>query len=473
MAPAVGPLLVASAMAMAKLMLVSVVGVLGARYPRDRPVLGKAELQTLSRFAELVLWPAMALWSIGSGVEFGSGAEFGVLCGACAFHCLLSLGLGRLGVRVLRVPPALRNGFLCAAAFNNSAALPMVIFDTLCDLPLFAGVERCLARSYGYIMLYTVLWSFLWFLLGDPLCRDAPANEGREGAGSEAQEAAPAPASVELVVRKPVTNADAVDAGAGAGAEAAAAAAAAAGAPPQAAAAAGTGLHHGAALGLLRTMWGVAARLPMLFTWLGMAISVAGPRVQRAFFVDAAGGGGGGAAGAGATAAVAATTETERVLQKVLQPLGSTAKLIAQPATAVFTLILAASLLPSTALMAKLSAVGGGSWRRGVAKLVPLKTSVGLSAVRLVLVPVVSSLVAYPLLRAGSLGSDPLLVMVILLESAAPSAQMAIVFLSKYGKHDSATKLALSYLLMYPASMLTFTAATTIFLGWTKEFLTW
>jgi predicted permease len=121
MAPAVGPLLVASAMAMAKLMLVSVVGVLGARYPRDRPVLGKAELQTLSRFAELVLWPAMALWSIGSGVEFGSGAEFGMLCGACAFHCLLSLGLGRLGVRVLGVPPALRNGFLCAAAFNNSA----------------------------------------------------------------------------------------------------------------------------------------------------------------------------------------------------------------------------------------------------------------------------------------------------------------------------------------------------------------
>jgi hypothetical protein len=349
----------------------------------------------------------------------------------------------------------------------------MVIFDTLCDLPLFAGVERCLARSYGYIMLYTVLWSFLWFLLGDPLCRDAPANE--QGAGSEEeQEAAPAPASVELVVRKPVANAGAVDAGAGAGAGAAAAAAAAAGAPPQAAAAAaGTGQHHGAALGLLRTMRGVAARLPMLFTWLGMAISVAGPRVQRAFFVDAAGGGGGGAAGAGATAAVAATTETERVLQKVLQPLGSTAKLIAQPATAVFTLILAASLLPSAALMAKLSAVGGGSWRRGVAQLVPLKMSVGLSAVRLVLVPVVSSLVAYPLLRAGSLGSDPLLVMVILLESAAPSAQMAIVFLSKYGKHDSATKLALSYLLMYPASMLTFTAATTIFLGWTKEFLTW
>jgi predicted permease len=410
---------------MAKVALISVMGVLGAVYPRAQPVLGKDELKVLSRFCAVMCWPAMSLWSIGSSVEFGDGTAFLMLCAWCLFQSMVGMALSIAAVRVFRVPLELRNVFKVGGGWGNSAALTMVVFETLCEQPVFAAVERCSSTAFGYIMLYNVIWTFLWFAIGDPLCRSAPGNEKSEASGGE----------LAAAKEEPPVQMDAIEV--------------ALAAPAIALAAEATEPHSlwallGTAVGVLRTG-------PMVATMLGLLLSICGPGMQQAFFSEAPGGDG--------------------WTGQALHPFGATVKALASPAVCLFTMILAASLCPSPALMARLLEGGGGSRVRGARAMVPLRVVLGLALVRLVAVPVVCSAAAYPMIRAGYLGRDPLLVMVILLESAVPSAQMPIVFLSKYENHDSATKLAITYLFQYPASMFTFTVATTVALHWTQEYV--
>ena len=96
----VGPLIKASALSVIKMVLIMAVGVLAASYPRGAPVLGKEFLQGLSRFAVLIVWPAVAIWSVGS-TDIGSGTELGLLCAWCTFHTAVALLLGSLFSRLL------------------------------------------------------------------------------------------------------------------------------------------------------------------------------------------------------------------------------------------------------------------------------------------------------------------------------------------------------------------------------------
>ena len=113
------------------------------------------------------------------------------------------------------------------------------------------------------------------------------------------------------------------------------------------------------------------------------------------------------------------------------------------------------------------------TWARRVNALLPLRVIFGLCFIRLVAVPCVCFAAAYAALRSGSgwLSRDPLVVLLILVESAVPSAQMVMVFLSKYSAHDSATKMSLAYLVQYPLAMLTFAAFTTVALYWTQQYI--
>ena len=112
-------------------------------------------------------------------------------------------------------------------------------------------------------------------------------------------------------------------------------------------------------------------------------------------------------------------------------------------------------------------------WVRRVNALLPLRVIFGLCFIRLIAVPCVCFAAAFAALKSDSgwLGRDPLVALLIMVESAVPSAQMVMVFLSKYSAHDSATKMSLAYLVQYPLAMLTFAAFTTVALYWTEQYV--
>lgn len=145
---------------------------------------------------------------------------------------------------------------------------------------------------------------------------------------------------------------------------------------------------------------------------------------------------------------------------------GAALETIAAPGVACFTFVMAASLVPSDKLRQKFTAT---SWPMSP------KALIALLLTRLVVIPALFFSCWYlfenylheALFHAPP--STPRMVgLVALIESSAPAANMPVVFLAKMNKHDTATRLAFSYIFMYPLSVFTLTGCSTLALSFTE-----
>lgn len=178
-------------------------------------------------------------------------------------------------------------------------------------------------------------------------------------------------------------------------------------------------------LGLL--LWRAISMPPMIATLLGIGVVVV-PTVQSSLFNSSGS----------------------------LRFVGSSLETLSSPMVSCFTMIMAASLVPSDALRKSFT------WRTWPVSVFAI---VGMLVTRLVIIPCVGFLawvaVGY-ILPSGVPNSPPLVSLVILTECSSPAANMPIVFLAKMGKHDVATRLAFIYMFMYPFATLTMTGFSTL-----------
>ena len=165
---------------------------------------------------------------------------------------------------------------------------------------------------------------------------------------------------------------------------------------------------------------------------------------------------------------------------------GGSFETLAQPGVACSTLVMAAALMPDITGSAPSDRKcprkyccsyhpQKGGRRRCPAGPVGPGTVGMLCLLRLVLIPAMGFSLFYALRQGGLLypteldannphvGSRSQLVsLVILLEFAAPSAQTAVVVLSKLGMHESARKLAFAYIFQYSLSVFTLSSFTAL-----------
>eukprot|EP00930_Biecheleria_cincta_P018072 TRINITY_DN14195_c0_g1_i1.p1 TRINITY_DN14195_c0_g1~~TRINITY_DN14195_c0_g1_i1.p1 ORF type:complete len:406 (-),score=49.20 TRINITY_DN14195_c0_g1_i1:712-1929(-) len=142
-----------------------------------------------------------------------------------------------------------------------------------------------------------------------------------------------------------------------------------------------------------------------------------------------------------------------------LRFVGSALETVAAPGVACFTFVMAASLVPSQKLRQKFTMTSWPMSPRAV---------FALCATRLLVVPAIVFSAWYAvehyLIRKslGRASTPPLVALVSLIESSGPAANMPVVFLAKFNKHDIATRLAFSYIFIYALAIFTLAGSTTL-----------
>jgi hypothetical protein len=113
--------------------------------------------------------------------------------------------------------------------------------------------------------------------------------------------------------------------------------------------------------------------------------------------------------------------------------------------------------------------------RRGDSRpMAKARTIAALCGVRLVLLPAIGFMIVFWAMKLGLLGTkktDGIRVLVTYIQWAVPSAQTCIVFLSTLQYHDLAHDLAIVYVVMYPLSVVTLTAWTSVALFLVEEYI--
>eukprot|EP00756_Hemistasia_phaeocysticola_P031665 Hpha_TRINITY_DN16365_c1_g4::TRINITY_DN16365_c1_g4_i1::g.58086::m.58086 len=185
----------ASVLAMARVMLVFMVGAMLGRVPKDAPFLGSQHREHLGRLVFKVCWPAVTFTQVAKFCDLRHIGQWWPIMTWSA----VSLGVGFLVASVFRfVPPVKRWGtsFVVATTFGNSAALPILISETLCtEVKELAADPDCADTAFAVAMLYSVPWFVFMFSAGAPSLIASAAAPPELERVETAPEAVPSPTS--------------------------------------------------------------------------------------------------------------------------------------------------------------------------------------------------------------------------------------------------------------------------------------
>jgi len=402
-------LAVASVVSVVKMTSVVLVGAVAGCFPRENPILHKDALANLSRLLVNIVWPAWAFTSVGSGIRREDLLPALPLLPWCAFGVAMSLLLGFISARLCHIDEELRGAFIVACGFSNSVGLPIMLLVALCEQPVLAELENCKISAEGCIMLYSIMWNMAFFSVGVPMLEGPSVQDdsGKPQAPSVCKPAGESKAEGtedDINIKAAELHAKVVE--------------------PYA-------VEDVFCRRMLCRICRTLTQPPMIGTFLGL-VTILIPPLQGALF-DHSG---------------------------PLRFAGSALETVAEPGVACFTFVMAASLVPSEKLRQQLTMT---SWP------MPLKAILALLTIRLVFIPAIFFSVWYAvenylLEQVFSITSatPPLVALVSLIESAAPSANMPVVFLAKMNKHDTATRLSFSYIFMYPVAALTLAGFSTL-----------
>lgn len=393
-------MMVSSAFAMLRVLLVSASGVIAAKFPRAegkeqttvRPLLHPDARRDIGRLCITLCWPCIAITSIGAAVHVEDLARVWPLLIWSFVQNIVALALCRCVTRFLCLDPVFDAAFCLASCFGNSAALPMLMMNTLCNSAVlvtrFADEAECLAQSYASIMVFTAAWSIGMFAVAIPAIKRAAARVARASRKSDLEQneenAMKAVVAQDAVKSKP-TSKDIDE-------------------EPW--------LHSVCQ----------ALRTPnILSVLLGLAVGLCRPLSDGLFREEGA-----------------------------LRTVGGAFQTLAEPGVCGMTLVMAASLIPAP----------GNSEEQ---KRPPVHVVLALCLLRLVVIPAVGFGLVLAVMRSSLLPKvDAAQWLIVFVQWAAPSSQTAVVVLATLQMHGLAQKLASTYLFMYPLSILTLTGWTTL-----------
>ncbi len=194
----VGPVLVSAVSTMATILLTALVGVRFATYPsprsRDGPLLDPRTMKKLARASVTCFLPAIIFANLAKNMDTDALSELWILPAIALLHNTVGGVVGRALLclfdmtcvpKTWRIPRFFRNPFIVGIMFGNSSQLPLVVGYALCaQRPLsLLGFELAWRRYLAGNFIYLIGWNLLFWSLGNTMLSFF-VDEGMDGDNS-------------------------------------------------------------------------------------------------------------------------------------------------------------------------------------------------------------------------------------------------------------------------------------------------
>eukprot|EP01035_Chromulina_nebulosa_P021916 gene21916-28375_t len=168
--------------AMAKVSIVSVVGYCCAIFPEVDPLLPVSALRYISRLSNIIFLPSLIVVSLGSSLNIGLLARIGVLMPYCilinTISYLVAHTIGRLlheensedGIDRLFIASTV------AIGSPNAISLPIMVMQTLCEdnrvnAEFAHNSSECFEEVSSMLFVYSIAWFLMFWSYGFPLLK--------------------------------------------------------------------------------------------------------------------------------------------------------------------------------------------------------------------------------------------------------------------------------------------------------------
>eukprot|EP01065_Artemidia_motanka_P007491 TRINITY_DN13731_c0_g1_i1.p1 TRINITY_DN13731_c0_g1~~TRINITY_DN13731_c0_g1_i1.p1 ORF type:complete len:457 (+),score=60.41 TRINITY_DN13731_c0_g1_i1:67-1437(+) len=436
--------------ATARVLLVSATGVLCAKYPKEKPLLGPSVRQSVGRVSLMVFVPSLFAVSVGATLHLEACARVWPLLVCCAFTVLLCVCISSGVARLIGLEGWRLRIFVIAASFQNGVALPMLLLDSLCEAvpELQEGYPTpadCREGAYALTLIYNVPWRLVMFGYVQPWLlrnKDGIAAAAVGGGGrrrySELGEIADAAPTVEMsaALTPEMVPAQAPDVLQQSPSAAQGVSEPAASGPTASPDGTPRGWHRRAASGAARLCCDInIAVIPV-----ALSIAFIGP-LRRSLFAD--------------------STHPFSFVGGALRTLG-------QPLVPVTSLLCAAAMVPEASDEDKTPGSPAALPQSRLERARQALTSgfcveaTALCIVRLVIAPVAVFSILQVVASSGMIHLRPLEWLIAYIEAGCPSAQVLIVVLVAQGQHGMAGRLSRMYVFEYLLAAVTVTVCVTV-----------
>mmetsp|Transcript_3002 Transcript_3002/g.4567 ORF Transcript_3002/g.4567 Transcript_3002/m.4567 type:complete len:482 (-) Transcript_3002:48-1493(-) len=164
-------LFIVSLAAMVKIFLVSLTGVVCAKYPSSDPLLQTQALRHLSRISTYVLVPCLITTSIGYNLSVGLLMQYGVLIPACMMTIGVSYAFGYILKFIHEDNPKLYASSFATVGSPNIIALPIIVMQSLCEestvnADYHDDPQECSQVANSMMFIYAIGFSLIFWSYG-------------------------------------------------------------------------------------------------------------------------------------------------------------------------------------------------------------------------------------------------------------------------------------------------------------------
>lgn len=175
--------------AMMKIFLVSVIGVLSAKYPEGNPLLPTPVIKHISRFSNIVMVPCLIIGGLGASLSLNLLRRVGILIPLSILNNLISMGIGRCLSCIHEQDEMLFKASVLTVASPNTISMPLMVMQSLCEQEVVYhdfddDKDKCFAACTSLLFIYSIgfhilFWGYV-FPSFEILQKDYAAHEAED-----------------------------------------------------------------------------------------------------------------------------------------------------------------------------------------------------------------------------------------------------------------------------------------------------
>ncbi len=185
----IASIILSSSAAMMKLLVISIVGIIAAKFPHNDPILPPASLKYISRLSNIVLLPCLIIKSLGGTINLALLSRIGIL----TFFCFIINTISYIICDIIgyRIHNGKVNGdrnselyiaIKIAAGNGNAISLPILVMQILCQDNLINAdfnynSDQCYAEASSMIFVYMIVWFIMFWGYGFPTLQKLKQHE--------------------------------------------------------------------------------------------------------------------------------------------------------------------------------------------------------------------------------------------------------------------------------------------------------
>ena len=161
-------------MAMGRIFLVSLVGYFCALYPKSDPLLSPQTVKILSRISNMLFLPCLIVYSLGSGLSLKLFSEMSIMIPFCFLNEAIAYAIAFTIGRVIQEDDKeLSTAVSVAIGSPNVISFPLMVMETLCKQSEqvkgdFVDSETCFVEATSTLFVYSIAWHFVFWGFGYP-----------------------------------------------------------------------------------------------------------------------------------------------------------------------------------------------------------------------------------------------------------------------------------------------------------------